>query len=286
MSDFQSVGDFHRKFGLPAVGHEDPVDPQLIDDEMFLLRVQMIQEELQEMIAGHRARDIAAVADAIADLVYFAHGTAHLYGIPFDEVFAEVQRANMQKERSTGDNDGRSKRVSKFDVVKPEGWTPPDINGVIEQARRMTSMRLSLAGWDRRFYDLAYYVSRWSKDPSTKVGAVLVGTEPGQVALGYNGFPRYIQDTKERLGCRETRLALTQHAERNVLDNAGFPSRGSSLYVTFFPCSECCKSIVQRRVAVVVCPPPESRPPWAEDSEWSRLILREGGVLVKEAGRP
>ena len=51
----------------------------------------------------------------------------------YDEIFAEVQRANMQKERSIGENDPRSKRASSLDVIKPTGWVPPDVSGVIDK---------------------------------------------------------------------------------------------------------------------------------------------------------
>lgn len=130
MTDFDSVGEFHRKFGLPVAG-VIPLD--VIDDESFLFRYQFLLEELQELIQAHRDRDLVGVADALADLVYVALGTAHMYGIPFDEVFAEVQRANLSKERTSGSTDRRSKRGSDLDVVKPEGWRPPDISDVLSQ---------------------------------------------------------------------------------------------------------------------------------------------------------
>jgi dCMP deaminase len=137
-----------------------------------------------------------------------------------------------------------------------------------------------LTGWDRRFYDLAVYVASWSKDPSTKVGAVLVGGDRRLVALGYNGFPPGIADADERLDDRECRHRLMQHAERNVLDNARFDARGGTLYVTFFPCSECAKSVVSRGIVRVVCPPAVARDPWASDSFWSDLLFSEARIEV------
>jgi predicted HAD superfamily Cof-like phosphohydrolase len=128
-SNFQSVGDFHEKFGLPVTGHS-PLT--IIDNSAFLFRYQFLMEELQELLSAHRSNNLAGVADALADLVYVALGTAHMYGIPFDEVFEEVQRANMTKERSKGSGDDRSKRGSSLDVVKPIGWKAPDINKVLK----------------------------------------------------------------------------------------------------------------------------------------------------------
>ena len=132
MSYFSDVGDFHRKFDLPVGGNGEL--PTVISDKTFLFRYQFLQEELQELLKAHRSRDLVEVADALADLVYVALGTAHMYHIPLDEVWNEVQRSNMKKERANGPGDVRSKRGSALDVVKPHDWTPPDIAGVMKAA--------------------------------------------------------------------------------------------------------------------------------------------------------
>lgn len=131
MTQFESVGEFHRKFGLATAGDGRP--PEVLDHDTFLFRYQFLAEELHELLEAHRDRDLARVADSLADLVYVALGTAHLCGLPFDEVFEEVQRANMAKERATGPRDPRSRRGSALDVVKPEGWRPPDVAGVLQR---------------------------------------------------------------------------------------------------------------------------------------------------------
>lgn len=137
MSNFKSVGEFHKKFRLPVAGntvYSVSAVPQMIDDATFLYRYQHLNEELHELLRAHRDRDLPGIADALVDLVYVALGTAHFYGLPFDEIFAEVQRANMTKERANGAGDPRSKRGSAFDVVKPEGWIPPNISGELQKA--------------------------------------------------------------------------------------------------------------------------------------------------------
>lgn len=139
-----------------------------------------------------------------------------------------------------------------------------------------------MTDWDRRYFDLAGYVSSWSKDPSTKVGAVIVGKDKREVAVGYNGFPPGIEDLQDRLNDRYAKYRFTQHAERNVLDNARFDVQGGTLYVTMFPCSECAKSIVSKGIRRIICPPPSDRQPWAEDSAYSRIMFCEAGVDVKE----
>jgi dCMP deaminase len=70
--------------------------------------------------------------------------------------------------------------------------------------------------WDARYLDLARHVAKWSKDPSTQVGAVVVGKDRRKIAVGYNGFPRGIADDN-RLFDREVKYTLIQHAERNVI---------------------------------------------------------------------
>lgn len=106
--------------------------------------------------------------------------------------------------------------------------------------------------WDRRFLEMASLCSTWSKDPSTKVGAVIVSDRRRVVSVGYNGFPRGVDDNEELLNNREIKLLLVAHAERNALDNAECSVVGSTLYTTLFPCNECAKSIIQRRIARIV----------------------------------
>ena len=136
----------------------------------------------------------------------------------------------------------------------------------------------NLSSRDLRYYRLAEYIAGWSKDPSTKVGAVLVGKDRRNVALGYNGFPPGIEDLPARLLDRKTKYALTMHAERNVLDNAGFCVVGATLYSTQIPCSECAKSIVSRGIVRVVCPDSPTREPWASDSRWAKVMFSEVGI--------
>lgn len=137
-----------------------------------------------------------------------------------------------------------------------------------------------MTDWSARYMALARHVAEWSKDPSTKVGAVVVGQDRRKVAFGYNGFPAGITDTPERLADRPVKYILVQHAERNALDNAHFDLTGGTLVTTMHPCSECAKSIVTKGITHVICPPPPTRPPWAQSAEWGRKILEEAGVLV------
>jgi predicted HAD superfamily Cof-like phosphohydrolase len=145
--DFDMVGDFHAKFGLAT--SDDGPPPGEIPDDVAEFRLRFMIEELQEIARGYGyamnvdlsrtgddgPQDLPAVADGLVDLVYVALGTAHFHRLPWGALFAEVQRANMSKERASSAGDARSTRGHSLDVVKPEGFRPPDITGVLMAAR-------------------------------------------------------------------------------------------------------------------------------------------------------
>jgi dCMP deaminase len=141
--------------------------------------------------------------------------------------------------------------------------------------------------WDRWFMGLARYVATASKDPSTTVGAVIVGADDRRkIAFGYNGFPPGVADTPERLSDRKVKYELTIHAERNALDNATFDTRGATMYCTSHPCLKCSCAVVSKGIKRIVCPPlpiiEEGR--WTEELPMAQRILHEAGVLVTIIG--
>jgi len=109
--------------------------------------------------------------------------------------------------------------------------------------------------WDTRYLNLAHEVSQWSKDPSRQIGAVVVGDSGQILSIGYNGFPRGIDDD-ERLHDRETKYSLVVHAEMNAIYNAtlnGISLRDSTLYVWGLPvCSDCARGVIQVGITRVV----------------------------------
>lgn len=129
MSNHSDVGDFHKKFGLHAVtetsrGSDAGPTGAEADEHLMEFRTKFMQEELDEFKKGYDEGDIAQMADALVDLAYVVFGTAHLLGLPWDDLWNDVQRANMTKERAAADG-SNSKRGSSFDVVKPAGWVGP-----------------------------------------------------------------------------------------------------------------------------------------------------------------
>lgn len=145
--------------------------------------------------------------------------------------------------------------------------------------------------WHRRFLELAKHISSYSKDPSTKVGAVIVGPNNLVVGMGYNGFPRGVEDSEERLNDRETKYAFVVHAEANAILAAGSSAKGATLYVwpTFVMppiCNECCKLVVQSGIKEVVGYAPdlndERAKRWIKSIQISQTMCREAGVTWRE----
>lgn len=138
--------------------------------------------------------------------------------------------------------------------------------------------------WDNRFMELAKMISTWSKDPSSKIGAVAVNDERRILATGYNGFPKGIEDSQERLNNREQKYPLIVHAETNALMNAlyaGVSLKNATMYVHGLPvCPDCTKLIIQagiRRIVInkFVMNTPEN---------WVELWEQKSGPMFKEAG--
>lgn len=125
---------------------------------------------------------------------------------------------------------------------------------------------------------LAEHVSQWSKDPSTKVGAVIVNDRRIVVAIGYNGFPRGVSDDPERYADRPTKYSFVVHAEMNAILNATEDVRGCTLYVTLAPCNECTKLVVQSGIGTIVTPPRNEAYAELHGARASEAMLAEAGV--------
>jgi dCMP deaminase len=132
--------------------------------------------------------------------------------------------------------------------------------------------------WDKRFLDLAKHVSLWSKDPSTKVGAVISDGKNRIVSVGYNGFPVGISDLDERLENRKLKYEYIVHAEINCILFANKSLDGCTLYTyPMFPCSRCCSQIIQSGISKVISVEIDNIR-WAESIELSKSMLKEAGI--------
>lgn len=137
--------------------------------------------------------------------------------------------------------------------------------------------------WTHRFLDLAATVAGWSKDPSTKVGAVAVDPASRRILeLGFNGLPRGVNDLPSRYE-RPKKYALVCHAESNLVAHAARPVlEGATVYVTHAPCCDCAKLLINAGVAKIVCGSGQTNMK-PEMFEAARTMFAEAGVEVEEA---
>ena len=136
--------------------------------------------------------------------------------------------------------------------------------------------------WDLRFLDLAKLISGWSKDPSTKVGAVIVDGDNRVVSIGYNGFPIGINDDDERLNNRELKYKMIIHAECNALMFANTNLVGYTMYTyPFMPCPKCASMIIQSGITRVVSYENKINR-WENDFKISRELFHQSKIECLE----
>lgn len=141
--------------------------------------------------------------------------------------------------------------------------------------------------WHKRFLKLAAEISTWSKDQSTKVGAVVIGPDREPRGFGFNGFPRKVNDDIPHRHERPAKYKYGEHAERNALYQmtlVGIPAKGCTLYTTHFPCADCARAVIQTGIIEVVIGKTtlteDFKSRWSEDIKISEELLSEAGVTI------
>lgn len=141
--------------------------------------------------------------------------------------------------------------------------------------------------WTEYFLNIAEQVKLKSKDQSTQIGAVIVGTDNEVLSTGYNSFPRGMDDTLQERQERPEKYFWIEHAERNAIYNAasvGTPLKGSTIYLTSgLPCMDCARGIVNSGIKVVWCKSvctTKNKEKWVESQTKSLQLLNECGVQV------
>jgi predicted HAD superfamily Cof-like phosphohydrolase len=138
MTMFDDIKAFHEKFELQYNG-----PPRQLPEEFAKFRTGFLGEELGEYAVDEETQELLVdlvkenlipkpldkQLDALVDLVYVALGSAYLQGFDFDEAWRRVHEANMKKVRAMRTVD--SKRGSTYDVIKPQGWSPPDLSDLV-----------------------------------------------------------------------------------------------------------------------------------------------------------
>ena len=144
---------------------------------------------------------------------------------------------------------------------------------------------MTITKWDHRFLDLAFTVSTWSKDPSTRVGAVIVRPDNTIASTGYNGFPMGMDDKTEYLENRDEKYSRVVHAEMNAILFAREPVKGYTLYtVPFMPCDRCFVHVAQAGIVRVVSEKMEGEAAerWEPSFEKVRRYAKEMGIELTE----
>lgn len=136
--------------------------------------------------------------------------------------------------------------------------------------------------WDHRFLALAGNIADWSKDPSTRVGAVLVNDLRQVIGMGYNGFPRGVDDLPSRYADRDWKYHFTQHAEANAVLQAVASPRDATAYVTHHPCANCAGMLIQAGVRRIVTTTPDAglAERFERSFEVARFMCTEAGVKL------
>jgi len=139
--------------------------------------------------------------------------------------------------------------------------------------------------WDKRWMELAQLVSTWSKDRNTGVGCVIIDYRNTVVSLGWNGFPRGVNDDVDARHDRPIKYKFTEHAERNAIYNAastGAKLKSCRLYSTYFLCADCARGVIQSGINLVICPEPDwTHEKWGEDWRIAKEMLEEAKVCVR-----
>lgn len=149
---------------------------------------------------------------------------------------------------------------------------------------------------DKYFLDICLLSANMSKDPSTKVGAVIVGPDKEIRSVGFNGFPRGINDTEERLNNRDTKLSLIVHAELNAILNAariGVSTKGCTMYMLCIsaggniwggaPCNRCTVELIQAGISeIVTLPAARTNENWIESVRQAQQLIAEAGINLRE----
>jgi dCMP deaminase len=139
--------------------------------------------------------------------------------------------------------------------------------------------------WDERFLSLAREISKFSKDPSTQVGAVIVRPDKTVASIGFNGFPRRMGDQQERYEDRNEKYSRIIHGEMNAILNAKEPLNKYTLYLwPFLSCDRCAVHVIQSGITRVVAPPLPGRlyDRWGELIGKAKNYYSECGVIVDE----
>jgi dCMP deaminase len=144
-----------------------------------------------------------------------------------------------------------------------------------------------MSNWDRYFLEMADHAATKSKDPSTKVGAVIARQDNSVCSTGYNGFPRWMPDRPEHYVDRDEKYDRIIHAEMNALLHAREPVLGYTLYTSICCCHRCFVHMLQAGILRFVFwkNTPIMIARWGSSFDKVRTYAAEAGVQLTEVER-
>ena len=173
----------------------------------------------------------------------------------------------------------KKKQTELLETIQTMSYGPPVPPNTTTSLSKMTNK------WDERFLKLAKEVASWSKDPSTKTGAVIVNDQKKVVSVGYNGFPAAMRDDPELYANRDMKYSRIIHCEMNALITAKQDVNFCTLYTYPFPsCDRCVVHMIQAGICCFVAPKPtpEQEERWGPAFEKTRKYIAECGCSLKE----
>lgn len=231
-------------------------------------------------------------AEECADVAIFLLQVCERLGFDLLELVDKKMEINIARTWTIG-SDGSHQHVEVTHADAPyktptghlvsNGNVPIAMTRTSPSTARNSDMEKTLkhGKWENRFMDMAELVAGWSKDPSTKVGAVLVSGRT-VLGLGYNGFPSGCDDSPAIYENREEKYRRVVHAEVNALLSAqGKTKEDMELYSTLCPCSQCAAMMINFGVKVVYFPVPtqEQLDRWGASFETTLRMFREARVM-------
>ncbi len=141
--------------------------------------------------------------------------------------------------------------------------------------------------WDDLYMTMVYLIAMKSKDESTHIGAVAVGPDNEVISVGYNSFPRDINDDVAERQERPGKYSWMEHAERNIINNAaltGVRLKGCRMYTNGVPCTECARGVINAGIKEVIVDKwwnDNNVDKWEEEAKISSEMFEEARVKVR-----